>query len=89
MAFDEETDSIKKGNKGVPMSESLKLDTYLNTLLGQTTHNVEVRNLRMNQDRQMSRQHLKKTGLSDISVKVHVLDDKITCFPLQQNNQYM
>ena len=89
MAYDEETENVKKGNKGVPMSECIKLETYLNTLLGLTTHNVEVRNLRMNRDRQMSRQHLKKTGLSDISVKVHVLDDKITCFPLQQNNQYM
>ena len=71
------------------MSEPLELDTYLNTLIGQTAHNIEVRNLRMDQNRQMSRQHLKKRGLSDISVKVHVLDDKITCFPLQQNNEYM
>jgi len=89
MAYDEVNNSVKKGNKGVPMSEPLKIDTFLNTLLGQTTHNVEVRNLRMNKDRQMTRQHLKKKGLSDISVKVHVLDDKITCFPLQQNGQYM
>ena len=89
MAYNGETKSIKKGNKGVPMSESIDLDTYLNTLLGQSTHSVEVRNLRMNQDRQMCRQHLKKKGLSDISVKVHVLDDKITCFPLRQNNDYM
>ena len=44
----------------------------------------------MDRNRQMTRQHLDKKGLSDISVKVHVDgEDKISCSGLQQYGKYM
>ena len=73
----------------MPESEILTTQTYLDVLLDQAKHKVQIRNLRMDRNRQMARQHMDKKGLSDISVKVHVDYDKITCSALKQNGKYM
>ena len=75
--------------KGVPKSISLEFQTYLNILLDEEQHEVEMRTLQMNKNKRMTRQHKLKKGLSDISVKVHVKDDKITCTGLKLHNKYM
>ena len=75
--------------KGVPKSIKLELQTYLNILLDEEHHEVEMRTLQMNKNKKMTRQHKLKKGLSDISVKVHVEDDRITCSGLKQNNKYL
>ena len=89
MAYNSETEECKKGNKGIPHSEKVQLDTFLKILLENHNHEVELRTLQMDVHNRMTRQGKMKAGLSDISVKVHVADDKITCSALKQNNKYL
>ena len=89
MAYDKDNEKCKKGNKGIPHSEKVQLDTFLKILLENHHHEVELRTLQKDVHNRMTRQAKMKNGLSDISVKVHVADDKITCSALKQNNKYL
>ena len=63
-----------------------ELRDFLDTLYGDTgKHSVEVRSLRLNTDRKMTRTTLRKFGLSDVHLKMSVLSDRVQCTPLMEN----
>lgn len=79
-------DRIKEAKKGIPHSWRLELRDFLDTLYGNNDkHSVEVRSLRLNNDRKMTRTTLRKYGLSDIHVKMAVQSDRVQCLPLREN----
>ena len=77
------------GSKGIPHTEDLRTEAYLQTLYSKGSHYVTLRSLRLNKNREMSRVTTVKRGLSDIFVKFRVADDGITCLPLMKNNEYL
>jgi len=77
----------KDGRKGIPKSYPLSLIDFFNTLYGETVkHSVEVRSLRLNRDKQMTRTTTVRSGLTGIHVKLSVSEDRVTCRPLQFKN---
>ena len=82
---------IKEAKKGIPYSYEVKLDDFKSVLYGENTrpHMVEVRSLRLNTKKEMTRTTLRKMGLSDIHVKMAVQSDKVTCLPLKVNEIYL
>ena len=88
-SLDEDSQDVKMGSKGIPHSARLTMDMYLETLYGKGSHYVEMRSLRLNRKRQMTRTTGTKRGLSDIFLKYRIADDGITCSPLMKNNEYL
>ena len=88
-SLDEDSQDVKMGSKGIPHSARLTMNMYLETLYGKGSHYVEMRSLRLNRKRQMTRTTGTKRGLSDIFLKYRVADDGITCSPLMKNNEYL
>jgi hypothetical protein len=82
---------VKEAKKGIPYSCKLELNDFVETLYGENkvSHMVEVRSLRLNYEKQMTRTTLRKTGLSDIHVKMGVQNDKVTCLPLKEKGKYI
>ena len=79
-------DDIKEAKKGIPHSWRLELQDFLDTLYEDAgKHTVEVRSLRLNKDKKMTRTTLRKQGLSDIHVKMSVGSDRIVCLPLEED----
>ena len=79
-------DDIKEAKKGIPHSWRLELKDFLDTLYEDDgKHTVEVRSLRLNKDKKMTRTTLRKQGLSDIHVKMSVGSDRVVCLPLEEN----
>jgi len=50
---------------------------------------VEMNTLMCNRDRQMSRMKYEKVGLSDVSLKLFVHSDRISCTPFMENGKYI
>lgn len=75
----------KDGRKGIPNYIDLSTKEFLDTLYGDCLVNnqVEVRSLRLNKQKTMSRTATLKAGLSPIHVKLQVEDDRISCKPLK------
>lgn len=48
---------------------------------------VEVRSLRLDREKKMSRTTLIKKGLSAVHVKLRVSQDKVTCLPLKNKDE--
>jgi len=84
-AFCYETNEVKDGRKGIPKWAELTMNDFYDTLYNdQKERNiVEVRSLRLNRDKHMSRTTTRKAGLSAIHVKLQVDQDRITCSPLR------
>ena len=74
---------------GIPRYEDLRAETFEAALLRKEVHKVEMRSLIVNKQRQMTRVKFNKVGLSDISLKLFVSDDAITCTPFKKNNKYI
>ena len=82
-------DEVKMGSKGIPHTQNLRSDTYLEALYGKGSHYVTLRSLKLNKHREMTRITMEKRGLSDIFVKFRLADDGVTCLPLMKNNEYL
>ena len=52
-------------------------------------HKVTLRSLRLDRDKRMTRTSLRKSGLTDIHVKMGVNWDRVVCEPLKLNGQYL
>jgi len=78
------SNTTKTAMKGIPKWQEVTMENFRETLYDDTRQNVvEVRSLRLNKDRQMTRTTLLKRGLSSIHVKLRVNEDRIDCSPLQ------
>jgi len=62
---------------------------FENSLLHRKIEKVEINSLICNQKRQMTRVKFSKVGLSDVSLKMFVHDDAITCTPFKTDNKYI
>lgn len=62
-------------------------EVLLNPDITQPT--VEINHLRLNREKVMSRFCVTKTALSDIFLKMRVLDDKIRTEPLKRNGDFI
>ena len=85
-----QTKDTKDGRKGIPMWAKLRLNDFKQKLYNTTPgERVEVRSLRLDRDKHMSRTTLNKKGLSAVHVKLRVAQDKVTCLPLKNaKNEY-
>ena len=83
--------SIKKSTKGIPHSNQYTMDTWLGCLLDESfpKQSVTINSLRLNRKKEMSRMKCQRAALSDVFVKMHVSDDKISCSPIKINNEYL
>lgn len=80
----------KDARKGVPKWYPLNLSDFHNALYhNNSKHTVEVRSLRLNTFKQMSRTTTIKRGLTGIHVKLGVQADKVTCEPLQLDGSFV
>ena len=62
MSYNSKSEKCKKGNKGIPQSEKVQLDTFLKILLDNHHHEVELRTLQMDVHNRMTRQGRVKAG---------------------------
>ena len=88
MAYNEETEETKLGTKGVPRSSKLVLQNFLDKLYFGTSHCIEIRSLRMINNR-MARTRQTRTALSDLFLKFAVQNDRISCAPLCENGKIL
>ena len=90
-AYCREKETTKEGKKGIPKWFDLKKKDFEDKLYNENSieHCVEVRSLRLNKQKQMTRTTTVKTGLSAIHVKLAVMDDKISCRPLKLNGKFV
>lgn len=84
MAFNQETEETKLGTKGVPRRAKLELDHFLAKLYNKSPHSVDVRSLRMMNNR-MARTIQRKSALNDLFLKFSVHSDRVTCSPLRED----
>ena len=76
-------DSIKEGKKGIPYAVKLELDEFKDVLYGTNIcHKVQVKSLRLDREKRMTRTSLVKSGLTDIHVKMRVEWNRVVCEPL-------
>ena len=86
-----DTQTTKDGRKGIPNWADLKLESFYDTLYNATAtrHVADVRSLRLNQNKQMTRTTMLKSGLTGIHVKLGVKEDRVTCVPLKIGDQFV
>ena len=79
------TSETKDGRKGIPNYVKLTARDFFDTLYEKrgSDNRVEVRSLRLNNERKMGRTTTMKAGLSNVHVKLQVQMDKISCAPLR------
>ena len=89
--FDQKTGEIKKSTKGIPHSNQYSMETWIGVLLDTDfpKQSVFINSLRLNQKKIMSRMRLQRSSLSDIFLKMHVCEDKVSCRPLMRNNKVL
>ena len=88
MAYDEDTEESKLGTKGVPRRAKLELNHFLAKLYNKTDHTIDVRSLRM-VDNKMARTLQRKSALNDLFLKFYVQNDRVTCSPLRENGEIL
>ena len=88
MAYNEEDETTKAGQKGVPTSCKLTMNQFLQKLYHNENTSVQMKSLR-SVDGHMARTSMTKVAISDLFCKFRVSDDKITCTPLTENNKYL
>ena len=88
-AYCKTNNAKKDARKGIPKSYPLTLKEFYDKLYStsENNHSVEVRSLRLNKNKQMTRTTTTKRGLTAIHVKLGVSDDRVTCKPLQFKNK--
>ena len=86
---DDEKKKYKRGSKGIPHSEHLKMTNFVEQLYGKESHYVTLRTLRLNKQKKMSRFTIRKRGLNDMFMKFHVDEDAITCTPLTKKRKVL
>ena len=76
--------------KGIPAWVDLKMNDYKSVLYGEqwTNKTIEVRSLRLNKDKEMSRTTVFRRGLTAINIKLAVQEDGISCLPLKNKDNY-
>ena len=74
---------------GVPHSTVLPVESFENALLQKGIKMVEMNSLMCNAQRQMTRVKFEKVGLSDVSLKLFVHSDKVSCTPFMENGKYI
>jgi len=86
-----DTETIKDGRKGIPKWFDLKLSEFLDVLYNDDADKniTEVRSLRLNKEKQMTRTTTRKSGLTGIHVKLSVQNDRVTCLPLTKNGHFV
>jgi len=90
-AYCRDKDSSKDGRKGVPNWYPLDVEKYFRALYNdnEASNNVEVRSLRLNSEKQMTRTTTMRSGLTAIHVKLAVQNDRVTCKPLKVGNKFL
>ena len=88
MAHDTSTNTKKLGTKGVPHSSNLQVQQFLDKLYDHKSTYVPVRGFRTKNEL-FVRMTQQKAALSDLYAKLRVADDKISCSPLIENNEYL
>ena len=88
MAHDTSKNEKKMGTKGVPHSSNLQMEQFLAKLYNYEPTKVPVRGFRTKNE-SFVRMTQYKSALSDLYAKLRVADDKITCLPLTENDEYM
>ena len=88
MIYNDETDKLKRGAKGVPHNCKLTMQHFHEKLYKHQDHKVDVRSLRVIGG-SMSKVFQTKQSLSDLFAKFRVSDDAITCTPLKLNDEYL
>lgn len=75
------------GAKGIPHCVKLECEQYIHKLYNPTSsHYVPLRSLKLNNQQEMVRTSVMKSGLTDIFLKFGVNYDRVTCTPLTKNN---
>lgn len=90
-AFCRETQNTKEGKKGIPLWFQLRIDDLKKTLYSEERNEdkIEIRSLRLNKNKQMSRTTTIRRGLTGIHVKLGVEADKVRCCPLKINGEFV
>jgi len=73
----------------VPSTVNLKAQMFEDALLKKKVQKVEMNSLICNSDREMTRVKFEKVGLTDVSLKMFVHADGITCTPFMKDNMYI
>ena len=75
----------KDGRKGIPAYVELTTKEFFDTLYEDNVKNkVDVRSLRLDKNKKMTRTSTIKSGLTPVHVKLQVGEDKVSCRPLQR-----
>ena len=83
--LNDETQEAKLGSKGVPRRAKLELNSYLARLYNSTDHPINIRSLRMINNRMARTTEKRENALNDLFLKNFVHDDRVTCSPLCQD----
>lgn len=76
--------------KGIPHRIVLEIDQYKDALYDENIISRKIGGIQKNiKTKAVYRTDLTKRTLSNIHCKMSVQNDKVTCLPLQINNQYM
>ena len=90
-AYCHDTLQTKDGRKGIPNWHILSQNNFSDVLYNKdnTPKTTEVRSLRLDKDKKMTRTSTIKTGLTGIHIKLGVAEDGITCEPLKHNGKFV
>ena len=90
-AYCHDTLQTKDGRKGIPNWHILSQNNFSDVLYNKdnTPKTTEVRSLRLDKDKKMTRTSTIKTGLTAIHIKLGVAEDGITCDPLKINGKFV
>ena len=85
------TQETKDGRKGIPNWHILSQKNFTDVLYNKNNklNTTEVRSLRLNKDKKMTRTSTIKTGLTAIHIKLGVAEDGITWKPLKINGKFV
>jgi len=86
-----DTENTKDGRKGIPKWFQLGINNFYDILYNdEAKKNIaEVRSLRLDKDKRMTRTTTRKSGLTSIHVKLGVQSDRVTCVPLKLDGKYL
>ena len=86
-----DTEDTKDGRKGIPKWFQLGISNFYDILYNdEAKKNIaEVRSLRLDRDKRMTRTTTRKSGLTSIHVKLGVQSDRVTCLPLKVEGKYL
>ena len=88
-AYCHTTNETEDGRKGIPNWQQLSQNNFIEVVYNKKTtqNNTEVRSLRLNTNKKMTRTATIKTGLTGIHIKLGVSDDGVSCEPLKKDGE--